>query len=68
MPGIQERLHGPGDDEGAPSPKWEWENAEKRLEAAYEEGGLSQWGKQAFAEMEAERRELRSTDINETER
>jgi hypothetical protein len=35
---------------------WRWEDAEKRLKRAYEEGGVSVWGQMALRELEAEAR------------
>jgi len=36
--------------------EWNWEDAEKRLQRAYEEGGLPLWTKIALREVEAEAR------------
>jgi len=33
---------------------WNWENAEKRLERAYEEGGVALWAQVALQELDAE--------------
>jgi len=38
---------------------WRWEDAEKRLKRAYEEGGISLWGQMALRELEAEARSER---------
>jgi hypothetical protein len=49
------------EDEGAlfagfsePDPHWNWEDAEKRLQAAYDKGGFPEWIHLALKEMEAE--------------
>ncbi|KAF8222190.1 hypothetical protein L208DRAFT_1413819 [Tricholoma matsutake] len=63
MPHLTARIRRPleTEDEGAsfvgPSevdPNWNWEDAEKRLEAAYEKGGFPEWIHLALKEMEAE--------------
>ncbi|KAG8902214.1 hypothetical protein FRC00_000548 [Tulasnella sp. 408] len=53
FPGLNEKLY--GDVGSAPSEsRWSWDDAEKRLEKAYDEGGLSKWAAQAQEEMNAE--------------
>ncbi|KAG8934266.1 hypothetical protein FRC01_004047 [Tulasnella sp. 417] len=53
FPGLNEKLYG---DVGStpPESRWSWDDAERRLEKAYEEGGLSKWAAQAQEEMNAE--------------
>ncbi|KIO28821.1 hypothetical protein M407DRAFT_242872 [Tulasnella calospora MUT 4182] len=53
FPGLNEKLYG---DVGSapPESRWSWDDAERRLEIAYEEGGLSKWATQAQEEMNAE--------------
>ncbi|KAF5347959.1 hypothetical protein D9756_010215 [Leucocoprinus leucothites] len=46
---------GVGEDE-----EWTWEDAEKRMKRAYEEGGFSLWGQVALRELEAEARAERA--------
>lgn len=46
--------------------RWSWEDAEKRLKRAYEEGGISLWGQIASRELETEarlEREKRNEEI-----
>jgi hypothetical protein len=63
MPHLAARIRRPPEteDEGAsfasPSeldPHWNWEDAEKRLQAAYDKGGFPAWMHLALKEMEAE--------------
>ena len=45
---------------------WNWENAEKRLERAYEEGGVALWAQVALQELDAEvglERERKSREV-----
>lgn len=54
LPWLGSKLYGQytGNDSG--SGDWNWEEAEKRLEAAYETGGLSRWAEQALEEFKRE--------------
>jgi len=63
MPDLTERIRRPPEteDEGvsfvSPSevdPNWNWEDAEKRLQVAYDKGGFPAWMHLALKEMEAE--------------
>jgi hypothetical protein len=63
------------EDEGAsfvdPSevdPDWNWEDAEKRLQAAYDRGGFPEWVQLALKEMEAEMHIERAKRQRELER
>jgi len=38
---------------------WRWEDAEKRLELAYEQGGITLWAQTALRELEIEARKER---------
>ncbi len=45
---------------------WKWENAEKRLKCAYEEGGVALWAQIALQELDAEvrlEREKRTLEV-----
>ncbi|KAJ3563139.1 hypothetical protein NP233_g9137 [Leucocoprinus birnbaumii] len=48
---LEIAAFGMGEDE-----EWTWEEAEKRMKKAYEEGGFSLWGQVALRELEAEAR------------
>jgi hypothetical protein len=80
MPYLTARIRRPPEteDKGAsfvsPSgvdPNWNWEDAERRLEAAYDKGGFPEWVHLASKEMASElhmentkrRRELESEEI-----
>jgi hypothetical protein len=63
MPHLTARIRRPPEteDEGvsfvSPSevdPYWNWEDAEKRLQTAYDKGGFPEWIRLALKEMEAE--------------
>lgn len=63
LPGLTSKIHRPPevDDEGVPISEshepdleWSWEDAEKRLQAAYDEGGFPAWVQAAMHELEAE--------------
>jgi hypothetical protein len=67
MPTLSSQIHRApeGDDEDeagqrvqtlldAVNPAWKWEDAEKRLRAAYDKDGFSGWAETALKELEAE--------------
>lgn len=63
MPHLTERIRRPPEteDEGVSSVSlsevdlnWNWEDAEKRLQVAYDKGGLPAWVHLALKEMDAE--------------
>lgn len=65
LPGLTSRIHRPPETEdelAGTTPEdfhdanWNWEDAEKRLQAAYEKGGFPAWAAMALKEMEAEGR------------
>jgi hypothetical protein len=41
---------------------WNWEEAEERLNKAYEEGGIAAWAQTALRELEAEERTKRDRE------
>ncbi|RDB27132.1 hypothetical protein Hypma_004571 [Hypsizygus marmoreus] len=60
LPGLTTQIHRPleEDDDGVPiadsqepDPEWNWEDAEKRLQGAYDKGGFPAWLKTAAKEM-----------------
>ena len=67
LPMLSSRIHQPSEGEGGGEvgqqvqmlldgvdPAWKWEDAEKRLGAAYEAGGFSGWAEAALKELEVE--------------
>jgi len=66
VPMLSSRIHRPpeseGDEDGqmvrglldGVDPAWKWEDAEKRLSAAYDKDGFSGWAGAALKELEAE--------------
>ncbi|KAF5380071.1 hypothetical protein D9615_006262 [Tricholomella constricta] len=63
LPSLTSKIHRPPEvgDEGVPvpvsmepDPTWTWEEAEKRLQAAYDKGGFPAWVQTAMKEMEDE--------------
>jgi len=64
MPMLSSRIHQPPESEEAGQqvrtllsdvgPAWKWEDAEKRLGAAYDQAGFSGWVEAALKELEAE--------------
>ncbi|KAG6917494.1 hypothetical protein DXG01_002358 [Tephrocybe rancida] len=63
LPGLTSQIHRPPeeDDQGQPVsrpmepvPSWKWEEAEKRLQDAYDKGGFPAWTQAAIKEMEDE--------------
>ncbi|KAG6872783.1 hypothetical protein C0995_006703 [Termitomyces sp. Mi166 len=63
LPSLTSQIHRPPDesDQGSPTdeslepdPTWKWEEAEKRLQAAYQKGGFPAWTETAIKEMEDE--------------
>ncbi|KAG9013482.1 hypothetical protein FRB94_002557 [Tulasnella sp. JGI-2019a] len=64
FPRIRDRLYGPDDHGATPSSasSWKWDQAEKRLENAFKEGGVTLWATQAYHEFEEERRQMRALD------
>lgn len=66
MPFLSSRIHRPPDTEdGSDAPRlqvnensgaivWSWTDAEHRLKAAYEEGGIMGWAEAAHRELEME--------------
>ncbi|KAG8950680.1 hypothetical protein FRC04_007305 [Tulasnella sp. 424] len=63
LPGLSEKLY--GDVEAAPAGSaWSWDDAEKRLEKAYDEGGLYKWATQAQEELNAEASTAQSVATN----
>ncbi|KAF9456428.1 hypothetical protein BDZ94DRAFT_1315165 [Collybia nuda] len=62
LPSLTSKIHRPpdSDEDGGsvidsePDPTWNWPDAEKRLQVAYEQGGLPAWLQAAMKEMEAE--------------
>jgi len=80
MPHLTARIRRPPEteDEGAsfvgPSgvdPNWNWEDAEKRLQAAYDRGGFPAWVQLASKEMEAEmhiEKDRRQRELDKKER
>ncbi|KAG6806916.1 hypothetical protein H0H92_009577 [Tricholoma furcatifolium] len=63
FPGLTSQIHRPleENEEGIPAaktikpdPSWRWEEAEKRMQAAYDKGGFPEWSDTALKEMEEE--------------
>ncbi|KAG5653468.1 hypothetical protein H0H81_000237 [Sphagnurus paluster] len=63
MPGLTSQIHRPPDVDAEdsvvphslePDPTWKWEEAEKRLRVAYDDGGFPAWIQLAVKEMEDE--------------
>lgn len=79
LPSLTSQIHRPPDldDDGVPiiesdpDPSWNWPDAEKRLQAAYDQGGFPAWAQAAMKEMEAElkiERAKRQRELDEAER
>lgn len=63
LPSLTSQIHRPPheNDQGVPisdsfepDPTWKWEEAEKRLQASYQEGGFPAWTETAIKELENE--------------
>ncbi|KNZ73709.1 hypothetical protein J132_10380, partial [Termitomyces sp. J132] len=63
LPGLTSQIHRPSDenDQGLPiseslepDPTWKWEEAERRLQASYQQGGFSAWIETAMKELQDE--------------
>jgi len=67
IPMLSSRIHQPPESEddgkagqqvetvlGGVDPAWKWEDAEKRLRAAYDKDGFSGWAETVLKELEAE--------------
>ncbi|KAG6879388.1 hypothetical protein C0992_003102 [Termitomyces sp. T32_za158] len=63
LPSLSSQIHRPPDDSDQgvpisesldPDPTWKWEEAEKRLQASYKEGGFTAWTETAMKELEDE--------------
>ncbi|KAG6832052.1 hypothetical protein H0H92_005474 [Tricholoma furcatifolium] len=63
FPGLTSQIHRPleENEEGIPAsktiepdPSWKWEEAERRMQAAYDKGGFPEWSDTALREMEEE--------------
>ncbi|KAG6856612.1 hypothetical protein H0H87_002567 [Tephrocybe sp. NHM501043] len=82
LPSLTSQIHRPPeeDDEGVPVPRsnepdptWKWEEAEKRLQEAYDRGGFPAWVQTAMKEVEDElkverARRQREYDLAEAKR
>ena len=63
LPSLTSQIHRPPDenDQGLPNsessepdPTWKWEEAERRLQASYREGGFTAWIETATKELDNE--------------
>ncbi|KAG6853552.1 hypothetical protein C0991_003344 [Blastosporella zonata] len=77
LPGLTHQIHRPPeeDDLGVPvsrsmepDPTWKWEEAEKRMQDAYDKGGFPAWIQTAMKEMEDELNVERARRQREDER
>lgn len=75
LPSLTSQIHRPQDvdDDGLPiidsepDPSWNWPDAEKRLQAAYDHGGFPAWAQVAMKEMESELKVERAKRRKEAE-
>ncbi|KAF8056533.1 hypothetical protein FPV67DRAFT_640644 [Lyophyllum atratum] len=77
LPSLTTQIHRPPEvddlgipytDSSEPDPTWDWEAAEKRLQAAYADGGFPAWLQTALKETEAEVKLERARRQKEYER